>query len=89
MPTTCAAVDRLAVRRTASLSPVAQVVGTLVLADAAEVRRQAADRYVGDTVRDQLAAADWLLLNKPDLVSTAELQATTQAVAALAPQARV
>ncbi|MEN9626835.1 MAG: hypothetical protein RJA10_61 [Pseudomonadota bacterium] len=78
-----------AVRRTASLSPAAQVVGTLVLADAAEVRRQAADRYVGDTVRDQLAAADWLLLNKPDLVSAAELQATTEAVATLAPQARV
>ena len=78
-----------AVRRTASLSPVAQVVGTLVLADAAEVRRQAADRYVGDTVREQLASADWLLLNKPDLVGAAELQATTAAVAALAPQARV
>lgn len=78
-----------AVRRTAGLSPVAQVVGTLVLADAAELRRQAADRYVGDTVREQLAAADWLLLNKPDLVSAADLQAATGAAATLAPQARV
>ena len=76
------------VRRTASLSPAARVVGTLVLADAAEVRRQAADRYVGDTVRQQLASADWLLLNKPDLVDAAELQATAEALADLAPQAR-
>ena len=76
------------VRRTASLSPAAQVVGTLVLADAAEVRRQAADRYVGDTVRQQLASADWLLLNKPDLVDAAGLQATAEALADLAPQAR-
>lgn len=78
-----------AVLRTARLSPAADLVGTLVLADAAEIRRQAADRYVGDTVRQQLADADWLLLNKPDLVSADELQAATEALAALAPQARL
>jgi G3E family GTPase len=78
-----------AVQRTVRLAPGITVVGTLVLADAAEIRRQAADRYVGDTVRQQLVDADWVLLNKPDLVSADAVQATTVAVAALAPQARV
>ena len=78
-----------AVLRTVRLALDIGVVGTLVLADAAEIRRQAADRYVGDTVRQQLLDADWLLLNKPDLVCTDELQATTQALAGLAPQARL
>jgi len=78
-----------AVLRTVRLALDIAVVGTLVLADAAEIRRQAADRYVGDTVRQQLADADWLLLNKPDLVAEGDMQAVTQAVAALAPRARV
>lgn len=78
-----------AVHRTARLALGVDLVGTLVLADAAEIRRQAADRYVGDTVRQQLADADWVLLNKPDLVDEPTLQAATQAVSALAPKARV
>lgn len=78
-----------AVVRTAALSPAVQRVGTLVLADAATVRRQADDRYVGDTVRQQLADADWLLLNKADLVAPQETEACTAWLAILAPQARL
>ena len=78
-----------AVRRTARLALGIDLVGTLVLADAAEIGRQASDRYVGDTVRQQLADADWLLLNKPDLVAADALQATARELAALAPQARL
>jgi G3E family GTPase len=77
-----------AVWRTARLALSIAPVGTLVLADAAEIRRQAADPYVGDTVRQQLQDADWLLLNKPDLVDDAALQATADWLAGLAPQAR-
>jgi G3E family GTPase len=77
------------VRRTLGLATGIEVVGTLVLADAAEIRRQAADRYVGDTVRQQLAEADWLLLNKPDLVTPDELRRGADALATLAPQARL
>ena len=41
--------------------------GVVVLADAAEVRAHAADRFVGDAVRGQIAVADIVLLNKADL----------------------
>ena len=41
----------------------------VVLADAETVRRRAADRYIGSTVRQQLAQADLILLNKCDLAA--------------------
>jgi G3E family GTPase len=74
--------------RTARLSPAVDVVGTLVLADAEHIERQAADRYVGDTVMQQLQQADWLLLNKPDLVAAAALQATAAWLQRVVPHAR-
>ena len=74
--------------RTAQLSPAAEVVGTLVVADAEHIQRQAADRYVGDTVRQQLQQADWLLLNKPDLVAADALQATAAWLRGMLPHAR-
>ncbi|MFT3855521.1 MAG: GTP-binding protein [Ilumatobacteraceae bacterium] len=43
----------------------------VVVADAEQVRARAADRYVGRQVREQLAAADLLVLNKVDLVDDA------------------
>ena len=43
--------------------------GIIGVADAEMVREHAGDRYVGDTVRRQLAAADIVVLNKTDLVS--------------------
>lgn len=43
--------------------------GTVVLADAETVQRRAGDRYVGSTVRQQLAQADLILLNKCDLAA--------------------
>lgn len=55
-------------RATLSLLEGLRVVATLVLADAETVRRQAGDPYVGDTVRQQLRAADLLLLTKGDLL---------------------
>ena len=54
-------------RATVSLAQGITVAATLVLADAESIRRLAADRYVGDTVRDQLQSADLLLLTKCDL----------------------
>jgi G3E family GTPase len=60
--------DPRAVARTLGLlrGPVLDAV--LVLADAETVRERAADRYVGDLVRRQLAEADLLLLNHTDRV---------------------
>jgi G3E family GTPase len=46
--------------------------GTLVLVAADQIGMLARDRYVGDTVLRQLAAADLMLLNKVDLVTEAE-----------------
>ena len=63
--------------------------GTVVLADAETVRRQAADAYIGDTITRQLAAADLVLLNRCDLVSDAAREETVRWVEAEAPNGRV
>ena len=47
--------------------------GILVLVDAEQIRKQATDVYVGDTVLRQLAQADLLIVNKTDLVTPTEL----------------
>lgn len=59
--------------------------GIVVLADAETVREHAADRYLGDTILRQLAAADLLLLNKTDLVTAPMLRETAEWLAAVAP----
>ncbi len=46
--------------------------GVVVLADAETVRLRAADRYLGSTVRRQLAESDLILLNKCDLAPDAD-----------------
>ncbi len=63
--------------------------GTLVLAAADQVRTLARDRYVGDTVLRQLAAADLILLNKVDLVTDAEVRTVAAWLHEKAPQARI
>lgn len=50
-------------------TPGLRLDAVVVLADAEQVRRQANDRWVADTVRMQLAAADLLVVNKIDLLS--------------------
>ena len=67
-----------AVARAAMLVPGLRLEATVVVADAPTVRARAADRYVGDTVRQQLEDSDLLLLNQTDRVdaaTTAGLQA--------------
>ena len=61
--------------------------GAVVLADAETVRGRAGDRYLGSTVRRQLAEADLILLNKCDLAGDAR---TVEAwLGETAPEARV
>ena len=55
------------VARTARLASGVELVGTLVLVDATSIQAQTSDRYVGETVRQQLQQADSLLLNKVGL----------------------
>jgi G3E family GTPase len=76
-----------AVARTARLAPGLQIEGTVVVADAVSVRKHAADPYMGDTVRQQLADADLVLLNKADTVAPEALSALREWLATLAPRA--
>ncbi len=78
-----------AVRGSLVLAPGTQATGTWVLADAAAIRRQASDPYVGDTVREQLAAADRLLINKADRVSADALESLRRWAQGAAPGARI
>ena len=77
------------VARSIKLAPIVHLAGTLVLADASAIGRQASDRYVGETVRHQLRDADWILLNKSDLASPDAVLALPTWLAAMAPLARV
>jgi G3E family GTPase len=77
------------VRHSIGLARGVQVAATLVLADASEIARQASDRYVGETVRQQLREADWILLNKSDLAAPAALSALPDWMAAMAAQAQL
>ncbi|HMN83027.1 MAG TPA: GTP-binding protein [Burkholderiaceae bacterium] len=72
-------------RAAISLAPGLAVAATIVLADAESVRRQAADRYMGDTVRDQLESADLLLLTKCDLLPAVEVDAVQTWLSGQAP----
>jgi G3E family GTPase len=47
--------------------------GVVVVVDAEQVREQAANKYVGETVLRQLAQADMLIVNKMDLISPEQL----------------
>lgn len=69
--------------------PGMQLDGVLVVADAETLQDKVNDRYVGTTVRRQLAAADLLLLNKVDLVSAGTLRARREWLQSTYPQVRV
>lgn len=50
----------------------------IVAVDAEGIRRQARDKYVGDIVQQQLAAADLLVLTKTDLLTSETVQKVRQ-----------
>ena len=66
-----------AVARAAALVPGLRVEATVVVADAPTVQDRVADRYVGDTVRQQLEDADLLPLNQTDRVEADTLARPT------------
>ena len=59
--------------------------GVVVLVDAAAVLAQSADPLLDDSLRRQVIGADWLLLNKTDLVAADELARVRAWAGALAP----
>ena len=78
-----------AVARTLGLLQGLRLDAVLVLADAETVHERAADRYVGELVREQLQQADLLLLNKTDLLPDAALAPLHDWLGTAAPRARV
>jgi len=77
------------VARGAALAPGVAIDGVVVMADAQAIRRQCADRHVGDTVRAQLAQADLLIVNKIEDLSPDTLQDLLAWLTAQAPRARI
>ena len=65
-----------AVARSARLVSALNVLGVLTVLDALTVAAQAINRYVGSTVMQQIQDARWLLLNKVDLPTPADLAKT-------------
>jgi G3E family GTPase len=61
----------------------------LVLADAEAIRTHIQDPVIGMAVRQQLLAADLIVVNKVDLVSAAEREAVWDWLSELAPMARM
>ena len=59
----------------------------VVMVDAAGIADQIAERYLADTVRRQLAAADLLVVNKTDLVGARTLDDIDRSLDDLAPMA--
>jgi G3E family GTPase len=61
--------------------------GIIVVVDAEQVRTQAANKYVGDTVVRQFGQADLIVLNKTDLVTAEQLASLRAWLRELAPRA--
>jgi len=73
----------------AGIEPMLRRDGTIVLAAADQVRVQAADPHLADTVQRQLESADLLILNRTDLVSADERAATSAWLAGQSPGIRI
>lgn len=64
----------------ALVDPALRLDGVVVLADAGRIGTLIDDRKVGDTVRNQFAKCDVVLLSKSDLVDDAQRQAACDAI---------
>ncbi len=69
--------------------PGLRLDGIIVVTDGEDVRARSEDKFVGATVRQQMAAADLLVLNKMDLLSTDRQATVRQWLQQQAPNARI
>lgn len=81
--------DPRRIARYAQAIPGLYLAGIIVLADAQLIRKQARDKYVGDTVLQQLLAADLVVLSKTDLVTPTVAQEVRTWLELQAPGARI
>lgn len=77
-----------AIAATVGILPDYALGGVIVLADAETVQRRASDRYLGDTIHQQLADADIIVLNRTDLVAEEQHKAVSEWLATGHPHAR-
>lgn len=73
----------------ALIEPGLRLDGVLVVADAARIEALVDDRRVGDTVRNQFAKCDVVLLSKSDLVTADALNAAGKAIRAVREDVRI
>jgi G3E family GTPase len=73
----------------ALIEPGLRLDGVIVLADASRIVELVGDRRVGDTVRNQFARCDLVLLSKSDLVTEEELDAARRAILSVRPEVRI
>jgi G3E family GTPase len=73
----------------ALIEPTLRLNRLIVVADATRIAQLLIDPRVGDTVRNQFARGDVVLLNKSDLADPATLDAARQAVLAVRPGVRI
>lgn len=74
---------------TVSLVAGLRADAAVVLADAEQIRRNAANKYLCDTIQHQLAQADLLLLTKADLVTPTHIAEIKDWLQDRAPRARI
>ncbi|HUN97893.1 MAG TPA: GTP-binding protein [Bradyrhizobium sp.] len=73
----------------ALVEPGLRLDGVLVVADAARIQALIDDRRVGETVRNQFAKCDVVLLSKSDLVTADALNAAGKAIRAVREDVRI
>ncbi|SDT54254.1 CobW family GTP-binding protein [Bradyrhizobium canariense] len=73
----------------ALIEPELRLDGVIVIADASRITRLVDDLRVGDTVRNQFARCNVVLLSKSDLVDETDLDAARRAVLSVRPDARI
>lgn len=69
----------------ALVEPSLRLDGVVVLADAARIAAQLEDRHIGDTIRNQFAKCDVVLLSKCDLVTETQRTAASAVIRAIRP----
>ncbi|MGJ4959618.1 CobW family GTP-binding protein [Bradyrhizobium sp. HKCCYLRH2015] len=69
----------------ALVEPSLQLDGVVVLADATRITVQCEDRHIGETIRNQFAKCDVVLLSRCDLASESQRKAACAAIGAIRP----
>lgn len=73
----------------ALVEPSLRLDGVVVLADAVRIATQCEDRHIGETIRNQFAKCDVVLLSKCDLVTETQRERACEVIRAIRPGVRI